>query len=593
MSMSRRAGLTPIVQEFKRKQVAFFVGSAISIWAPSNLPSAQGLKEAIIASLARTSGLVADIEWALRSLLTTGPPRLEAVLEELYECLGSLAFRYLYVLRSDEPNPLHDFLAEGFLTRRIPVIYTTNQDMLIEKALKNLGWLGGKDYQLYDGVSLPNSNSAGAREPRIYHLHGTVALHRDESIRATLRQVGNALDSRFRQALLRDLARYPFCFIGYSGQDIDIRPVLLQAQPAEAFWVDLPGTFTSTHTAMILKDLGKEVEPCEVDLRHFLLPFGGKKLRIGNSRHGIKEYLFQLSSELDPGLAVHVISRCLRKTRDPEKERKRKKYRSLAMSLSREPSVAWRCHYDRAESHLHNAVWFLENLLALWHYLRASRKASLASEPSGMILSIRGTGQSIDLLLCGMVPLSSFLAMKLFYRKAASLIAGINSIDSFEREYLSATVQLLLARACFKLGRYSEAKERFESILGRYGGSSLLKGHALRFLACIDALEGNLPAANKRIDEALSQFRFTENPIEEADAMRDRGVCYFLCEDLDSATAMAEQAHLRYEQVANRRGLVKTRTFKLLITLTRLLKRVSKSRVSEKSGTLRRLVLAV
>lgn len=591
--MLPRASLTRIAQRFKREQIAFFGGSAISIWAPSNLPSAQDLREAIVASLARTSGLAGDIDSALRSLLMAGPPRLEAVLEELYECFGSFAFRYLYVLRSDQPNPMHHFLAEGFRTRRIPVIYTTNQDMLIEEALKHLGWLAGKDYQLYDGISLPNNDSARAREQRIYHLHGTVALDRDESIRATLRQVGNALDHRFREALLRDLARYPFCFIGYSGQDIDIRPVLLQAQLVEAFWLDLPGAFTSTHTAMILKDLGKKVELCEVDLQHFLLPFGGKKLRFGNSGHGIDKYLFQLSSGLNPGLKVHVISRCLRKTHDPEKERKREKYRSLAMSLSRDPSVAWRCHYDRAEVHLHNAVWFLGDLVALWYYMRASREASLASEPSGVILSIRGAGQSIDLLLCGMVPLSSFIAMRLFYRKAASLIAGIHLIDSFEREYLNATVQLLLARACFKLGRYSEAKERFESILRKHGGSSLLKGHALRFLACIDALEGHLPAANKRIDEAISQFRFIENQIEEADAVRDRGICYFLCEDLHSAAAMAEEARSRYERVANRRGLVKIQTFKLLITLTRLLKRVSRSRISEKSGALRRLVLAV
>jgi len=240
---------------FGQEPTIFFVGSAISIFDPSNLPSAPALTNAVINALL-AHGAFETVGDRFEGLTW---PRMETVLQEIAYCHEPSALAALAPLRRAAPNAYHRFLAHH-LGRQIPRIYTTNQDELIEAALRDHGLQDGIDYSVW----VPGQTWEASRLPALIKLHGT--LGQPVSIRTTLRQVSRGLPDDIALQLVDDLQSIAFCVLGYSGNDVDIRPTFLRAPPRRIHWL------ARTHQGFptLLAQERKSISVMQGDLSSFL-----------------------------------------------------------------------------------------------------------------------------------------------------------------------------------------------------------------------------------------------------------------------------------------------------------------------------------
>ena len=136
------------------------------------------------------------------------------------------------------PHPLHRLLHEGLYTGRIPAVFTTNWDCLIEEA----------------GTGLPESSVAWDEKTFSPHvgrnhkrglpgllgkLHGTADRTSDDStvrerkarsLVHDLRGLGGPLAPDAREVLELHLRQYPLLVLGYGGYDPDIHVSLREAR---------------------------------------------------------------------------------------------------------------------------------------------------------------------------------------------------------------------------------------------------------------------------------------------------------------------------------------------------------------------------
>ena len=532
--------------------VYLFVGCIISIWSPSNIPSATRLKNLITESLIQTAQqLKTDID--LSTLLKENYPRLEAVLEELYYCLGDKYIEFLFPLDQTTPNALHCFIAENFKKGRIAGIYTTNQDYLIEESLKNFGWYPDRNFK----ICVPDEEfSDNFSLPRIYKLHG--CIKKPESIRIIFRQIGKQLRPSLANHLYEDLSRYKFIFLGYSGQDIDIRPILFRANIRNAFWLELPERLTNNHISNQLRSLGKNVIPMIGDMSEILIPFEGDKLSITQSDSSLAQKYNAIMRKYlaENGLNIFLLSRLVRLSKDKDMDLKRKKLISVEISFRGTPDEMWRYQYDIAESTLFKSVWIRNNILAFWHYYRGYKFASLSYNVLGKILCLRGMGMSIDEAFCGLFPPCYLFGLYYFYPRALKLARRIKNTE--EREFACSLVNLLIARSYFQLGKYNKSKVKFLSIYINHGGSSFLKGHSLRFLSCIKAFEGKFANIDETLQQAFDEFAYIENRIEQIDVLRTKAKCYLINGEINKFKITIEEALNGYRLLRNKRGVIRT-----------------------------------
>ena len=187
-------------------QIGVLVGSAISIWEPSCLPTALALRDSIIRALFRKNRLLADLEVELEHHLftTSGETslRLETVLEEIDSHIPGILPSFISVLASGEPNTIHHAIADWILSGTISILYTTNQDTLIERALELRGARRGSNFT----VVTPDSQTIGLPSPLV-KLHGTI--DDPKTIRTTFTQVGQQLPFYVTERLENDLTQFP------------------------------------------------------------------------------------------------------------------------------------------------------------------------------------------------------------------------------------------------------------------------------------------------------------------------------------------------------------------------------------------------
>ena len=121
------------------------VGSGVSIWEPTDLPSGQDFTQAAFSVL---FGTVPPLSFPERTLLENifgkewSPKFAGMPFEHLMECCpsedkGDTLIKRLYDSR--RPNALHYALARGIKERKIYSIITTNYDCCIDEALTRTG----------------------------------------------------------------------------------------------------------------------------------------------------------------------------------------------------------------------------------------------------------------------------------------------------------------------------------------------------------------------------------------------------------------------------------------------------------------------
>jgi len=218
---AQASALASYVASVDPTSLAFFVGSGISTF--SGLPGAAELVQL-------TAGvLLAHAATPLHNPRRDEAAALfkacypEAFFQVLTELLGEEARAPITMLAdiSATPNAAHALFAWLLVERRATVI-TTNWDTLIEDALEE------------DVARVWRPAGEGAFEhyragsPCLIKLHGS--LHDPSSVSATLRATAGIVPESLRDVMHTALEDKVCIFIGYSGRDLDLGPLLRQVR---------------------------------------------------------------------------------------------------------------------------------------------------------------------------------------------------------------------------------------------------------------------------------------------------------------------------------------------------------------------------
>ena len=248
----------------------FFVGSAISMKEPSCLPDGYNLKRLVIESLCRDIDYLnelfqncfpegrwdANIDKLPQSMYELMPEVIFQIAEEIR---GTYAIKALKFCELANYNSNHEFLAR-FLQRNREsghktLIVTTNFDRLLEDAMKHVGLRESEDF-LTHSTNEEFSDSENELID-IFKLHGTV--QNEASVITTLRGVGLRLPDKKADVLKFVLENHTVFFVGYSGYDLDIYPVVKESNCKDICWLMKPDSQPTLQANSLIKKFNARV----------------------------------------------------------------------------------------------------------------------------------------------------------------------------------------------------------------------------------------------------------------------------------------------------------------------------------------------
>jgi hypothetical protein len=214
-------------------KTVFMVGSAISMAAPTYALGAQQVVNCVLEALSEGAGIQdEDIAKARAS-------QFEGLFSRLFRSIGKEAALAAIDLVAPEklgephlPNQIHVALAQYALRHSQPLL-TTNYDDFIER--------GGEIHIALEPHTFAEVGGAlktGVRRPALLKLHGDVWDPDSQTV--AVEQVSRVVSPALRDAVLAALDGQVLCAIGYSGLDIDIYPLLLEANWEAAYWLARP-----------------------------------------------------------------------------------------------------------------------------------------------------------------------------------------------------------------------------------------------------------------------------------------------------------------------------------------------------------------
>lgn len=221
--------------EVEPRDVTFLAGAGISFPPPSALPTVRSFTLQLARYCSDGGETVAAVDQALSATYSTSP-RFEGLVEAIGQIAGA-ADSVGAVFDSDEPNPLHRYLAR--YCESGAAVVTTNFDTCLERALsrqcERLVFSG------YDLTSIGPMQSVivkphGSNRAKPEDAHGELVV----SIRALSKTArGFQAFPLWRRYLGQLFSRRVLIVIGYSGSDdFDITPVLLESKPNQLIWID-------------------------------------------------------------------------------------------------------------------------------------------------------------------------------------------------------------------------------------------------------------------------------------------------------------------------------------------------------------------
>lgn len=204
------------------------VGSGVSAWEPTQVPTGQefvkGIWEALFQTPSHTP--ISSADWDLLynsgqdSLLRDVP--FEMVLDL---CPDQTVLKSIlsHIYSAGNPNPIHDALAKLVLQGMLHSIITTNYDLALDNALSGS--------PLARVVSL---NDITVNQRRIYFkVHGSANTPNSMVYSLTLE---SKLPDWKRSLLANVVAGRPILLIGYSGFDFELCPEITQLFPSRVIW---------------------------------------------------------------------------------------------------------------------------------------------------------------------------------------------------------------------------------------------------------------------------------------------------------------------------------------------------------------------
>lgn len=233
-----------------------FVGSGVSIWEPSELPSGQDFTRAMFSVLFGDSPAASPAGRALLEEVfgRRWSPHFSGMpFEHLTECCPSEVKASALVNRlydSRRPNPLHRALARGLKEGKVHSIITTNYDCCLDEALAD------ERFPFVKAITPEQAETAlGVRAPRYFKIHGSVEGGMESSPMFTLRHEG--LLHPHKRALLAELIeRRPLVMLGYSGLDFELCPEIERLCIADLVWNNLRDYYPSVSAERLIEAKG-------------------------------------------------------------------------------------------------------------------------------------------------------------------------------------------------------------------------------------------------------------------------------------------------------------------------------------------------
>jgi len=269
-----------LARDAREGNLAFFVGSAVSILPPSNLPTFNGMKTEIVRSILRRAGDRAGRE-------SSGD--FDGVAPEVvYSCISSVVDRRFLETHQvfnvqnagAHINANHRLLARLLLdSRSSRVLFTTNFDELIEAALEDEGATPGRDFIAYHddrgfGDFAERYERGDRQAVSIVKLHGTIS--RPANLATLLQEAVAGLSAAQSRALGPVLRDRKLLVLGYSGNDSDVFPRLIGSDPdlLKGFYWCFKGS-ESYNLKLLSRTFGNRVCAINRDLTEILVGLAG------------------------------------------------------------------------------------------------------------------------------------------------------------------------------------------------------------------------------------------------------------------------------------------------------------------------------
>lgn len=218
-----------LVNRLRDGELVFFVGSGVSLQPPACLPGAPALTRLAADLFLPEDPSVAD---AVAEVVSAIQP--EVFYEQISLFAPDAPARLLEVLGTNRPATLGHLLIALIAARTGGPIITTNFDLLLERAARDLG--------IKTAVAGP-FDEFGFLEGRlsIWKVHGSIdqlARFGNAAVMTTMARI-----TQPNLGLLEQIAKLAqkrhLCLIGYSGRDIDLFPYLCQLPNKKApIWID-------------------------------------------------------------------------------------------------------------------------------------------------------------------------------------------------------------------------------------------------------------------------------------------------------------------------------------------------------------------
>jgi len=228
------------LQALLKNQVLFFVGSGISQQYPACLPSADDLLRFscdLFLPKQLSGQLLPSTDYTtVREEVVDLQP--EVFYERLMTLVGPDALEPLSVLDTQAEPTLAHYLIVNFAAQTAAPIVTTNFDTLLEEAAKRLRL----DARKVQPDEIPSQNDLhNPQAIPIWKVHGSIDERNEADqllIKTTMAGITRP-NTKVLGVLDQLLKEYHLCFIGYSGRDLDLFPLIKDFENTEdEFWID-------------------------------------------------------------------------------------------------------------------------------------------------------------------------------------------------------------------------------------------------------------------------------------------------------------------------------------------------------------------
>jgi hypothetical protein len=211
----RVADATALCARMRDMRPVFLVGSFVSVFQPTGLPTGTSISEAFwdfIFGNGYPDWLKNDfVRVPFESVMDCypDPNAISGITRKLFDVTT--------------PNAVHEALSTGLINGTVAGIITTNYDRAFEACL-----LGCPDVTTVATCADVRQYRNSSASRMCFKIHRTAKPGLEKTLICSLRDEGR-LKSWKRQLLFELLQRHPLVIVGYSGRDFDICPELAES----------------------------------------------------------------------------------------------------------------------------------------------------------------------------------------------------------------------------------------------------------------------------------------------------------------------------------------------------------------------------